>query len=71
MVVGWFSDIAPTSHEKCCYSRQNLVLPSLLLTLLIGHQEEHLACKKLNDEVLAWLSVWSKVQTRNVGQCPT
>jgi len=25
-------------------------------------QEEHLACKKLSDEVLAWLSVWSKVQ---------
>jgi len=27
------------------------------LTLLIGHQEEHMACKKLTDEVLAWLSV--------------
>jgi len=32
------------------------------LTLLVGHQEEHPACKKLNDEVLVWLSVWSKVQ---------
>jgi len=32
------------------------------LTLLAGHQEEHPACKKLSDEVLAWLSVWSKVQ---------
>jgi len=32
------------------------------LTLLVGHQKEHLACKKLSDEVLAWLSVWSKVQ---------
>jgi len=32
------------------------------LTLLDGHQEEHRACKKLSDEVLAWLSVWSKVQ---------
>jgi len=30
------------------------------LTLLVGHQEEHPACKKLSDEVLAWLSVWSK-----------
>jgi len=28
------------------------------LTLLAGRQEEHLACKKLSDEVLAWLSVW-------------
>jgi len=32
------------------------------LTLLVGHQEENPACKKLSDEVLAWLSVWSKVQ---------
>jgi len=32
------------------------------LTLLVGHQEEHLACKNMSDEVLAWLSVWSKVQ---------
>ena len=29
------------------------------LTLLAGHQEEHPACKKLSDEVLTWLSVWS------------
>jgi len=33
----------------------------LLKIMLVGHQEEHLACKKLSDEVLAWLSVWSKV----------
>jgi len=33
------------------------------LTLLVGRQEGHLACKKLSGEVLAWLSVWSKVQT--------
>jgi len=32
------------------------------LTLLVGRQEEHLACKKLSDEVLAWLSVCSEVQ---------
>jgi len=31
-------------------------------TLLVGRQEEHLACKKLSGEVLVWLSVWSKVQ---------
>jgi len=24
--------------------------------VLVGHQEEHPACKKLSDEVLAWLS---------------
>jgi len=32
------------------------------LTLLVGHQEEHPARKKLSDGVLAWLSVWSEVQ---------
>jgi len=26
------------------------------LTLMVGRQEEHLACKKLSDDVLAWLS---------------
>jgi len=26
------------------------------LTLLVGHQEEHLTRKKLNNELLAWLS---------------
>jgi len=33
------------------------------LTLLVGRQEGHLACKKLSDGVLVWLSVWSEVQT--------
>jgi len=33
------------------------------LTLLVGWQEWHLACKKLSGGVLAWLSVWSEVQT--------
>jgi len=32
------------------------------LTLLFGWQEGHPACKKLSDEVLMWLSVWSEVQ---------
>jgi len=34
----------------------------IALTLLVGRQEGHPACKILSDEVLAWLSVWSKVQ---------
>jgi len=33
------------------------------LTLLFGWQEGHPACKKLSSEALAWLSVWSEVQT--------
>jgi len=33
------------------------------LTLLVGRQEGHPACKKLSGGVLAWLSVWGEVQT--------
>jgi len=33
-----------------------------VLTLLVGHQEEHPARQKLIDEVLAWLFVWNEVQ---------
>jgi len=33
------------------------------LTLLVGWQKGHPACAKLSGEVLAWLSVWSEVQT--------
>ena len=33
------------------------------LTLLVGRQEGLPACKKLSVGLLAWLSVWSKVQT--------
>jgi len=33
------------------------------LTLLVGRQEGHPACKKLSGGILAWLSVWSEVQT--------
>jgi len=38
------------------------VLAFSALSLLVGRQEEHPAHKKLSDEVLVWLSVWSKVQ---------
>jgi len=37
--------------------------PFSALTVLVGCQEGHPACKKLSGGVLAWLSVWSKVQT--------
>jgi len=33
------------------------------LTLLVGQQEGNPACKKQSGGVLAWLSVWSKMQT--------
>ena len=40
------------------------------LTLLVGRQEGHLACKKLSGEVLAWLSAWSEVQTDDAQLMP-
>jgi len=33
------------------------------LTLFVGQQEGHPACKKQSGVVLVWLSVWSEVQT--------
>jgi len=36
-----------------------LLLAFSALTLLVGWQEGHPACKKLSGGVLAWLSVWS------------
>jgi len=39
----------------CC----DTVLPFSALTLLVGQQEGHPACKKRSGGVLAWLSVWS------------
>jgi len=33
------------------------------LTVLVGWQEGHPACKKLSGGVLAWLSVWNEMQT--------
>jgi len=33
------------------------------LTLLVGRQEGHPACKKLSGGVLAWFSDWSEVLT--------
>jgi len=32
------------------------------LTLLVGRQEEHPACKTFSGKVMAWLAVWSEVQ---------
>jgi len=43
------------SDGRCCRNST--------LTLLVGRQEGHPACKKLSGGVLAWLSDWSEVQT--------
>jgi len=41
----------------------SVFVPFSALTLLVGRQEGHPACKKLSCGLLAWLSVWSEVQT--------
>jgi len=61
-----------TACVKVMWPQVNLVFPLVnywffcafsALTLLVGRQEGHLACKKQSGAVLAWLSVWSEVQT--------
>jgi len=50
-------------HLLCCITIDVIVIVALsALTLLVGRQEEHPACKRLTGEVLAWLSVWNEVQ---------
>jgi len=44
------------AHKNCLYRISALML-------LVGRQEGHPACKQLRGVVLAWLSVWSEVQT--------
>ena len=63
----------PSTHPTLCYkgiqvSPKIKELPSgtcafSTLTLLVGRQEGHPACKKLSRGVLVWLSVWCEVQT--------
>jgi len=48
--------------QKLGYFSLELIAFSAL-TLLVGRQEGHLACKKTEWWVLAWLSVWSELQT--------
>jgi len=49
--------------SKCAYVSKYEHLAFSALILLVRHQEGHQACKKLSGGVLAWLSVWSEVQT--------
>ena len=56
----------PKGTGECCWVFLNWDLAYCAfsaLTLLVGRQEGHPACKKLSGGVLAWLSVWSEVHT--------
>ena len=48
---------------RLCFVSFSYLCAFSALTLLVGRQEGHPACKKLSDGMLAWLSVWSEVQT--------
>jgi len=45
---------------KCCQVFCSIAFSAL--TLLVGWQKGHPACKKLSGGMLAWLCVWVKVQ---------
>jgi len=51
-----------------CYFRIAFSFVFSALTLMVGRQEGHPACKKLSGGVLVWLTVWSKVQTCRLAQ---
>ena len=66
----WLTSVNYTSaNDSCNYVYTDLVTLNSkysafsALTLLVGRQQGHPVCKKLSGEVLAWLSVWSEVQT--------
>jgi len=44
-------------YQTVCKFPPTLHYPRCAFSALVGHQEEHLACKKLSDKVLVWLSV--------------
>ena len=48
------------SWRDICHIIARITFSALIL--LVGHQEQHPACKKLSAEVLVWLSVRSEVQ---------
>jgi len=52
-----------THHLPTEYQQHSYTSAFSALTLLVGRQEGRPASKKLNGDVLVWLSVWSEMQT--------
>jgi len=52
-----------SADDFVLFSINQLRLAFSALTLLVGRQEGHPACKELSGGMLAWLFVWSEVQT--------
>ena len=66
----WMPDVIEMWRNFLCQTTTDRLKTSVesgsafsALMLLVGRQEEHPACKNLSGGVLAWLSVWSEVQT--------
>ena len=63
LVVLFVAESIQQQHQQLCKLSVHLHSNAFsALTPLAGWQEEHPVHKNLSDEVLAWLSVWSKVQ---------
>jgi len=54
---------AHVSVINCFTYLMIIIIVCIFLTLLVGWQEGHPACKKLSAGLLAWLCVWGEVQT--------
>jgi len=54
--------MAPENFVCLSVTLLSLIITFSALTLMVGQQEGHPACKKLSGGVLAWLSVWSEVK---------
>ena len=59
----YFEQEYVTTHNIFFVYFTSVICAFSALTLLVGRQEGHPACKKQSGGVLAWLSVWSEVQT--------
>jgi len=55
--LSWLHDIQLNNFQQVEYC-----IAFNALTLLVGRQEGHPSCKKLSGGMLAWLSVWGKLQ---------
>ena len=62
----WYQlpELISTNSNSATITEDNILFSTFsALTRLVERQEGHPACKKLSGGVLAWLSVWSEVQT--------
>jgi len=63
VLLSSLSEFLSAQYTIISYYSVSVLFAFSALTLLVGRQEGHSACKKLSGGVLAWLSAWSEVQT--------